>query len=81
MPYLGEIRLFPYEFVPLDWAACDGSVLQIAQHPALFSLLQSAYGGDGQSNFALPNICVPFQPGQNQGHYCIAVRGVYPDRG
>jgi Domain of unknown function (DUF4157)/Phage Tail Collar Domain len=80
MPYLGEIRLFPYEFVPVDWVVCDGSVLQIEQHKALFSLLGAAYGGDGQSNFALPNLAVPFEAGQNQGHYCIAVRGVYPPR-
>ena len=80
MIYLGEIRLFPYEYVPVDWIACDGSVLQIEQHKALFSLLGSAYGGDGQSNFALPNLAVPFQAGQTQGRYCMAVRGLWPTR-
>jgi hypothetical protein len=81
--YIGEIRLFPYEFVPVGWAACDGALLQIEQNKALFSLLGSAYGGDGQSNFALPNLAqsLPFQPGQSQGKYCIAVEGLFPQRG
>jgi hypothetical protein len=81
IPRIGEIRLFPYKSVPSNWLACDGRVLQIAEYETLFRVLGAAYGGDGQTDFALPNITVPFQSGQNQGHYCIAVGGVYPKRG
>jgi microcystin-dependent protein len=79
-PFLGEIRLFPYNFVPSGWAACDGSVLPISQNTALFSLLGTMYGGDGQSNFALPDLRgrVPFPAGP--GTYCIAVQGIFPSR-
>jgi microcystin-dependent protein len=55
-PFLGEIRLFPYNFAPLGWALCDGSVLSIASNTALFSLLGTTYGGDGRSTFALPDL-------------------------
>lgn len=55
-PFLGEIRLFPYDFAPRGWALCDGSVLSIAQNTALFSLLGTIYGGDGQTTFALPDL-------------------------
>lgn len=55
-PFLGEIRLFPYNFAPLGWALCDGSVVSIAQNTALFSLLGTTYGGDGRSTFALPDL-------------------------
>jgi microcystin-dependent protein len=55
-PFLGEIRLFPYDFAPLGWALCDGSVLSIAENTALFSLLGTTYGGDGRSTFALPDL-------------------------
>jgi len=54
--YIGEIKLFPYGFVPDGWALCDGSVLSIAQNTALFSLIGTMYGGNGSTNFALPNI-------------------------
>ena len=79
-PFPGEIRLFPYNFVPSGWAACDGSVLPISPNMALFSLLGTLYGGDGQSNFALPDLRgkVPFSAGQ--GTYCIAMRGLFPSR-
>jgi microcystin-dependent protein len=55
-PFLGEIRLLPYDFAPLGWALCDGSVLSIAQNTALFSLLGTTYGGDGRTTFALPDL-------------------------
>ena len=53
-PYLGEIMLIPYNFVPKGWAACNGQLLSIAQNQALFSLLGTIYGGDGKTTFALP---------------------------
>lgn len=55
-PFLGEIRTFAGNFAPKDWALCDGRLLSIAQYSALFSLLNTTYGGDGRVNFALPNL-------------------------
>lgn len=55
-PYLGEIRLFAGDFAPANWALCDGQLLQIRDYQALFSLLGSAYGGDGLRTFALPDL-------------------------
>lgn len=54
--YLGEIRMFGGNYAPVDWAFCNGSILSIAQFNALFSLLGTSYGGDGRSNFALPDM-------------------------
>jgi microcystin-dependent protein len=55
-PYLGEIRLFPYNFAPDGWAFCDGQTLAIASYTALFSLLGTTYGGNGTSTFQLPDL-------------------------
>ena len=55
-PILGEIVIFPYKFVPKNWAACNGQLLQIQENPALFALLGTMYGGDGQRTFALPDL-------------------------
>ena len=54
-PFVAEIRIFPFNFAPTGWAFCDGQILPISQNTALFSLLGTTYGGDGKSNFALPN--------------------------
>lgn len=54
-PYIGEIRLFSSGTPPAGWAACNGQLLSVSQHPGLFSLLGTTYGGNGQSNFALPD--------------------------
>ncbi len=55
-PFLGEIRLFSFNFPPKGWALCNGQLLPINQNQALFSLLGTTYGGDGRVNFALPNL-------------------------
>lgn len=55
-PFLSEICLFPFGFVPRGWAACNGQLLSINQNQALFSLLGTTYGGDGRVNFALPDL-------------------------
>ena len=55
-PFIAEIDIFPYTFTPLDWAPCDGQLLQISQNPALFSLIGTIYGGDGMSTMGLPNL-------------------------
>jgi microcystin-dependent protein len=54
--YLGEIRVFGFNFAPQGWAMCNGQLLPISQYAALFSILGTAYGGNGTSNFALPNL-------------------------
>jgi len=54
--FVGEVRLFGCNFAPTGWATCDGQLLPIGQNTALFSLLGTNYGGDGRSNFALPNL-------------------------
>jgi microcystin-dependent protein len=68
-PFVAEIRIFPFNFPPKGWAFCNGQILPISQNTALFSLLGTTYGGDGKSNFALPNLqgSVPLQQGQGQG--------------
>jgi microcystin-dependent protein len=55
-PFLGEIRLFGFNFAPQGWATCSGQIMSIAQNSALFSLLGTMYGGDGVTNFALPDL-------------------------
>jgi len=55
-PFIGEIRLFTYNFAPKGWAFCNGQLLPINQNFALFSLLGTTYGGDGTTNFALPDL-------------------------
>ena len=64
-PYLSEIRIFSFNFAPRGWALCNGQLLPINQNQALFSLLGTMYGGNGQVNFALPNLQgrVPFHVG------------------
>jgi len=66
-PFLGEIRLFAGFWEPKGWHFCDGSLLSIAQNAALFSLLGTTYGGDGEATFALPDLRgrVPMHAGNN----------------
>ena len=68
-PFVAEIRIFPFNFAPTGWAKCNGQLLPISQNTALFSLLGTTYGGNGQSNFALPNMQgnAPMHPGQGPG--------------
>jgi len=68
-PFVAEIRIFPFSFAPKGWAFCDGQILPLSQNTALFSLLGTTYGGDGKSNFALPNMQgnAPMHPGQGPG--------------
>lgn len=68
-PFVAEIRIFTGGFAPTGWAQCNGQLMPISQNTALFSLLGTTYGGDGKSNFALPNLqgCTPMQQGQGPG--------------
>src|ERR1700732_5410145 len=67
--FLAEILVFPFNFAPVGWAMCDGQILPISQNTPLFSLLGTMYGGNGTSNFALPNLqgSAPMQAGQGPG--------------
>jgi microcystin-dependent protein len=67
--FVAEIRIFGGNFAPKGWAMCNGQLLAISQNTALFSLLGTYYGGDGKSNFALPNLqgTAPLQQGQSPG--------------
>lgn len=68
-PFVAEIRIFPFTFAPKGWAFCNGQLLPLSQNTALFSLLGTTYGGDGKSNFALPDMQgnAPMHPGQGPG--------------
>ena len=68
-PFVAEVRIFPLSFAPKGWAFCDGQIMPISQNTALFSLLGTTYGGDGKSNFALPDMQgnAPMHPGQGPG--------------
>src|SRR5437867_8649105 len=78
-PFLGMIILVPYNFAPRGWAFCNGQILPIAQNTALFSLLGTTYGGNGQTTFALPDLQsrVPIGAGQGPGlsNYDIGQQG------
>jgi len=68
-PFLGQIQAFGFNFAPRGWAKCDGGLLQISQHSALFSLLGTTYGGDGETTFGLPDLRgrTPIHQGQGPG--------------
>jgi microcystin-dependent protein len=68
-PFLAEIRICSFNFAPSGWAFCDGQLMVLSQNTALFSLLGTTYGGDGQSTFALPDLQgrAPMHPGQGPG--------------
>jgi microcystin-dependent protein len=78
-PYLGSICMVGFNFAPIGWALCDGQLLPISENDALFSLLGTTYGGDGQNTFALPDLRgrVPIHRGQGPGlpSYDIGERG------
>jgi microcystin-dependent protein len=68
-PFVAEIRIFPFNFAPRGWAWCDGQLMPLSQNTALFSLLGTTYGGNGKSNFALPDLQgrAAMHPGQGPG--------------
>jgi len=76
-PFIGEIRVFGFNFAPVWWLPCDGRLLPISENQELFSLLGATFGGDGTTNFAVPDLrgmIAPFEPLT----FCIAAQGVYP---
>ncbi|MCW3107835.1 MAG: Microcystin dependent protein [Segetibacter sp.] len=68
-PFIGQITMFAGNFAPRGWALCNGQLLSISQNTALFSILGTTYGGNGQTTFALPDLRsrVPIHPGQGPG--------------
>ena len=66
-PFIGEVKMISFDFAPKGWALCNGQLLPINQNQALFSILGTTYGGNGQTNFALPNLQtrVPVHVGPN----------------
>jgi len=77
-PFIGEIRMFAGSFAPYGWNFCDGSLLSIAQFSPLFNLIGTTYGGDGQTNFKLPDLRsrVPVHQGNStSGTYVIGQQG------
>lgn len=73
-PYIGQIALFPYNFVPRGWLPCKGYNLKIFSNTALYSLIGTKFGGDGQTTFSLPNLTSPLEGTD----YYIATAGIFP---
>src|SRR5258707_10016448 len=67
--FIGEIRMFAGNFAPAGWALCNGQLLLVTQNTALFAIIGTTYGGNGTTNFAVPNLqgIAPMQPGQGAG--------------
>src|SRR5882724_522973 len=74
-PVIGQVALFAFPFTPAGWLPCDGRLMSIMQNQQLFSLLGTSYGGNGETDFALPRL----KPAGAQGPgYFIAIQGSYP---
>ena len=73
-PMLAQIALFSFDFAPQGWSFCDGKLLPIAQNDALFMMLGTTFGGDGESTFGLPNLTAAAPPNL---HYCISLFGAF----
>jgi microcystin-dependent protein len=76
-PYIGEIRMFGGNYAPNGWAFCNGALLAIAENDALFALIGTTFGGDGQTTFALPDLRgrAPVHMGQGLSNYVIGQAG------
>lgn len=77
---MGTITLLGTQFAPRGWMRCDGSLLQLEQWQALYSLLGTTYGGDGTTTFALPNLAALESQGGGSVSYYICVMGSFPTR-
>ena len=74
--YIGEIRMFAGNFAPAGWALCAGQLLAISENDALFNLIGTTYGGDGQTTFALPDLRSRVPMHQGSGHVLGEMGGV-----
>ncbi|WHU00800.1 tail fiber protein [Sphingomonas sp. NIBR02145] len=81
---VGQVRLIGFDFCPEGWAEADGRLLPIQGNQALFALFSSSYGGNGSTNFALPDlrkaIPTPVTDKEKRLRYCVAIRGDFPRR-
>jgi len=75
-PFIGQLALVPYNFVPNGWAECTGAIMSVQSNAALFSLLGTKFGGDGRVTFALPTLESPLEG----LCWIIALQGIYPSR-
>lgn len=80
VPYLGEIKMFSGNYAPRNWLDCDGRLLSVSDHDALFSLLGTTFGGDGRTNFGIPDYRgrIPISQGRGPGmsnNYTMGQRG------
>ncbi len=66
-PFIGEIQIFGFNYAPMDWTQCNGAMLPLRQYTTLFALIGTTYGGDGQTNFQLPNLSGRAACSQGQG--------------
>lgn len=78
-PLLGNIMCFAFPFAPSDWMECSGQTLSIATYQTLYSLIGTTFGGNGTTNFCLPNLNGSTRQGGYMKYY-IATAGVYPSR-
>lgn len=78
-PYVGEIRVFPYDYAPQGWVLCHGQLMAISQNTALFSIFGTTYGGDGVTTFGIPDlrgrIAVHVGQGSGLSPYALGQRG------
>ena len=74
-PFIGQVELFPYDFVPRGWAPCEGQTLKVRENQALSTLLKNRFGGDGKTTFGLPDLRKDAPPNLR---FCIAVSGLFP---
>ena len=77
-PYIGQIELLPFTFAPQGWTVCEGQLLPISENEALYSLIGTTFGGDGETTFALPDL--RGKEPTPDSHYCIAIYGIFPSR-
>jgi microcystin-dependent protein len=78
-PFIGETRTFAFGFAPAGWLPCNGQLLPVEEYEALFTLIGTTYGGDGESTFALPKAAGP-ESGDKALSVCISLFGSYPPR-
>jgi len=74
-PYIGEIRIFAGNYAPAGWMFCEGQLLSISENEALFTLIGTVYGGDGESTFALPDLRGRVPIGTSSGNYNLGQIG------
>jgi len=79
MPYLGETRIYAFGFAPAGWMVCDGQRIPISENEQLFQLIGTTYGGDGESDFALPKVAGP-SSGNTPLRVCISLFGAWPQQ-